>query len=243
MTEIIAECATGHGGDLDIAADMVRAAADSGADWVKFQTYDLAKLHPADPQAAWLTQAHLDKAAHERLMRVAAQAGIKFLSTPFDAGSLRMLHSLGLRTFKIASSESENEWWRLNAEDFQAEWLVSWPWGMKDWPDTASTVFDWRPRIKAHLTAIPMYPTPLEVVGRATLLDGWSDHCEGIAACQWAIAQGAKMVEVHLTIPGARCKPWDKRPHEIEQLRLFADACETMRSGVGRVFRERWRRA
>ena len=229
MIEIIAECATGHGGDLDIAADMVRAAADSGADLVKFQTYDLAKLNPSDPQKDWLTQAHLDKADHEFLIRLCEQVGIQFLSTPFDAGSLAMLREIGQRAFKVASSESGNDWWSMREGD---TWFASWPWGCG--ADESIADHD--------LTAIPLYPTPLEAVGRATLLEGWSDHTEGIAACQWALAQGATVIEAHLTLGHGRGRQtvWDKTPREFRQVRDFADACDTMRSGVSTTFRRRW---
>ena len=234
MTEFIAECATAHGGDLDIAADLVRAAADSGATWVKFQTYDLAKLNPADPQAAWLKQAHLDKADHELLMALCEQVGIRFLSTPFDAGSLQLLRDLGLTTFKIASSESAQPWWRTGVNGHE-HWLISYPWGR---PSHAPCL----PQgTYTYLSAIPLYPTPLECVGRVPLLDGLSDHCEGIAACQYAIAQGARVVEAHLCLPGrSREMKWDKSPAQLRQLREFAEACETMRSGVSTTFRRRW---
>jgi len=230
-TTIIAELATGHGGDVGLAADMIRAAAEAGCDYAKVQTYDLARLNPLDPQADWLRQSHLDRSAHETLIQVAQDAGIPFLSTPFDAGSLTMLRALGLRTFKMASSESVAGWWGRQKGE---HWIVSYPWGLRP-PDT--------PQVITALTAIPLYPTPFEAVGRATLLDGWSDHTEGLAACQWALAQGMRVLEAHLTIPGSRCTPWDKTPAQFRALRTFADAVETMRSGVSTQFRARWQRA
>lgn len=229
-TTIIAELATAHGGDLDIAADLIRAAADAGAEYAKVQTYSLEKLNPADPQYAWLTQAHLDQRAHEKLLTVCQQVGIQFLSTPFDAESLQLLRDLGLTTFKIASSESGNKWWHAQHNE---HWMVSYPWG-KDAPDP----FIWWHQ---RLTAIPLYPTPLECVGQATLLDGWSDHTEGLSACQWALAQGVQLVEVHLCLEHkSRVTKFDKTPEDIRTLRKFADDCATMRSGVATRFRERW---
>lgn len=242
--QLIAELATSHGGDVDLAAEMIRAAADAGADYAKIQTYDLAKLNPSDPQRDWLVKAHLDKAAHERLMAVCQQVGVQFLSTPFDAGSLALLRELGLKTFKIASSESGNDWWEIKTSE---RWLVSYPWGVVPEHKRLSTLtfrgfrvpFDDTQTTK--LTAIPLYPTPLEAVGRATLLDGWSCHAEGIAACQWAIAQGAQMIEAHLCLPGkSRVMAFDKTPEQFQQIRRFAEDVETMRSGVAEKFRTRW---
>jgi N,N'-diacetyllegionaminate synthase len=226
---LIAELSTNHGGDVDLACEMVRQAAEAGATYAKIQTYSLERLNPTDPQADWLRQAHLDEAAHVRIFQACKDAGIQPLSTPFDVDSLKMLRRLGLKTFKIASSESAAEWWGRQKGE---RWLVSYPWGLKP-ADT--------PQCIVALTAIPLYPTPLEAVGRAALLQGWSDHTCGLAACQWAIANGAKALEVHMKLSGrGRECSWDKTPAELRVLRDFADDCETLRSGVATRFRERW---
>lgn len=237
--QIVAELATGHGGDVVLAGDMIRAAADAGADLVKIQSYSLAKLNPLDPQRDWLYNAWLDIPAHETLMRVASDAGVELLSTPFDRASLNMLRELGMYRFKIASTEAERSWWRGG----QGEFIVSWPWGDQGAVHYGFLNADgsniWI--VTHNLTAIPLYPTPLEAVVKSKLLDGWSDHCEGIAACQRAIVLGAKMIEVHFTLPGrSREKPWDKTPEQIRQLREFAEQMETIHSGVAQVYRDRW---
>lgn len=227
---LCAELATGHGGDVALAGDMIRAAADAGCDLAKLQTYDLAKLNPSDPQRDWLIQSHLSEAAHEQLLKVGQQVGIEVFSTPFDADSLAMLRRLGLKRFKIASSESGNGWWDPTPREL---WIVSYPWGR-------TTVEPMPSRRFRRLTAIPLYPTPLECVGHAPLLDGYSDHTVGIDVCLWAIAKGAEMIEKHMTIPGAREKPWDASPAQFRQLRDFADSVSTMTTGVATQFRNRW---
>ena len=244
-TRLIAELATAHGGDVRLAQDMVRAAAEAGADVVKIQSYAKASINPSDPQAAWLMQSHLSRAAHETLMETCRWANVDFLSTPFDAESLRMLRELGQTSFKMASTESGNSWWESQPGE---RWFVSYPWGAVPPSRPSRHTCQGVPvphddRACVRLTAIPLYPTPLEAVGRATLLDGWSDHGDGISACLWAIAQGVKVVEVHVTIPGARSKPWDKSMEQLRHLREFSEACATMTSGIGQTFRDRWKRA
>lgn len=241
---LVAELASSHGGNVALAEDMIKAAADAGADLVKAQTYSLARLRRSDPQYDWLVQSALDKSAHCKLMDVAARCGIEFFSTPFCADSLAMLRELGLRRFKVASSESGNTWWNAG---YTENWIISWPWGHKGDAFTAASytrgnLTTFNAECFTHLAAIPLYPTPLEAVGRAALLDGWSCHCVGLAACQRAIALGAKMLEVHFTLPdtAARQKPWDKTPADIRALRQFAEDCETMHSGVNETFRTRW---
>jgi N,N'-diacetyllegionaminate synthase len=241
MTTIICEISTNHGGDVDLAIDMVKAAADAGADYAKLQSYSLERLNPTDPQRDWLTQAHLDEAAHERIFQACRDAGVKPLSTPFDSDSLAMLRRLGLREFKIASSESGNPWWCGTLA--HEKWFVSWPWGAKPKRFPHFTMLNVETDMLAltHLTAIPLYPTPLEAVGRAPLLDGYSCHAIGNAACLWAIANGAKVIEAHLRLEGrGRQCAWDRTPAQFRELRDFADACETMRSGVSTQFRRRW---
>lgn len=229
---LIAELATSHGGDLELAERMIRAAAEVGCDFVKTQAYEAKSINLHDPQREWLTRSVLSRSDHVRLRAVCREVGIEYLSTPFDIASLMMLREIGQGAFKIASSESGNRWW---VPQMAETWFVSHPWGTK--------TIDCRIWEGYHLTAIPLYPTPLEAVGRATLLDGWSDHCVGLAACFWAIAQGVQVLEAHLCFAtGGRRMAWDKLPSDFATLRRFAEDCETMRGGVGQQFRERWRR-
>src|SRR3990167_1609115 len=104
QVEIIAELATSHGGDVALAEDMIVAAADSGAHTVKIQSYTLARLNPTDPQREWLTKAHLNEAAHERLITCCQKHHVQFLSTPCDRDALLMLIRLKQGRMKIASS-------------------------------------------------------------------------------------------------------------------------------------------
>lgn len=230
--ELIAELSTNHGGDVSLACEMIHAAAAAGANIVKTQSYTLARLNRRDSQAAWLAQSHLSVGAHRHLMACAADAEVSYLSTPFDSESLSMLRNLGLTRFKVASSESSNTWWLPTIEG--EHWYISYPWG-----DLGTSAFCGE--TITRMTAIPLYPTPLECVSQAPLLDGWSDHTEGLSACYRAITLGAKVIEVHMKLPGkGRECSWDKTPDDIKHLRAFADDCETMQTGVAQRFRERW---
>lgn len=234
--ELIAELATSHGGDVDLACDMVQAAADAGAHTVKIQSYTLAKLNPADPQAEWLTRAYLDEAAHERVARACQQYKVGFLSTPFDIDALYMLRRYEVSRLKIASSEAGHTWWRSKeVRSSPNTWLVSWPWGKREQQQ------GWWEAIDAHLTAIPLYPTPLECLAGVTLLDGYSDHAVGTAACTHMLSRGAKIIEAHFCLPGrSRQMPWDKTPEQFREIRDWADTVETMTTGVSTQFRDRW---
>jgi len=228
-TRLCAELGTAHHGDVQVAAQMIAAAAEAGCDAVKIQHY--GAVNPRDPQAQWLDQSRLHVDAIASLCKHAKANGLEFWATPFNAVSLRELRAVGVDRLKIASSEAHADWWQGTYDN--APLVVSWPWGV-----TAAS--EW-PSKTLHLTAIPLYPTPLECVTRATPLDGWSDHVCGLSACYQAIAQGATWVEAHLKVPGlTREREWEKTPADFAALRQFADDIETMRTGVGQVFRDRW---
>lgn len=121
---IIAEAGVNHNGDLGRALALVDAAADAGADFVKFQSfvadelasrqapkcdYQRVTTDADETQYTMLKRLELDRAAHERLIARCAERGIRFLSTPFDPPSLRLLtEHFGLRLVKISSGEIIN---------------------------------------------------------------------------------------------------------------------------------------
>lgn len=122
--QIIAEAGVNHNGSLDIALDLVDAAAETGADIVKFQTFSAKSLVSASaPRAEYqkantgdsgsqldmLLKMELSKEDHQAIIDRCAENGIAFLSTPFDPGSLQFLaHELDLDLIKLGSSELTN---------------------------------------------------------------------------------------------------------------------------------------
>ncbi|MCC6470547.1 MAG: N-acetylneuraminate synthase [Alphaproteobacteria bacterium] len=120
---IIAEAGVNHNGSVDRALELVDAAQDCGADIVKFQTfsaealaaaaapkaeYQAANTGAAGAQLEMLRALELDEAAHRRLVERCAERGIEFLSTAFDARSLDLVLSLGVRRLKMPSGEITN---------------------------------------------------------------------------------------------------------------------------------------
>ena len=121
---IIAEAGVNHNGDPERAREMVDAAADAGADAIKFQTFDPAALVTRSaPQAEYqvrnegdsgsqlamlqrLTMTHDD---HHRLQERCAHREIDFLSSPFDPASARFLiEEMNLPVLKLGSGELNN---------------------------------------------------------------------------------------------------------------------------------------
>jgi N-acetylneuraminate synthase len=120
---VIAEAGVNHNGSLDMALELVDAAARAGADAVKFQTFRASALVTrsvrkaryqqettggAEGQHEMLRRLELDEPAHVRLQQRAAERGIEFLSTPFDVQALAYLVDLGVRRIKVSSGDVTN---------------------------------------------------------------------------------------------------------------------------------------
>lgn len=117
---VVAELSANHRGSLDVAKQLVRAAAQAGADAVKLQTYTADTMtldSDAEPyrvqSGPWAgrllhelyEEAHTPWAWHAPLKRTAEDEGLAFLSTPFDASAVAFLEELGVPAYKIASFE------------------------------------------------------------------------------------------------------------------------------------------
>lgn len=121
---VIAEAGVNHNGSLARALELVDAAAAAGADMVKFQTFKASKLvSERAPKAAYqlrntgtatsqlemLRGLELSESDHTALIERCRERGIRFLSTPFDAGSLVLLtERFGLPVIKLGSGELTN---------------------------------------------------------------------------------------------------------------------------------------
>ena len=123
-TIIIAEAGVNHNGDLGIAKKIVDIASNSGADYVKFQTFKAetivskiatkAKyqidtvLNKNETQYEMLKKLELSEDDHFKLFEYCNSKKIKFLSTAFDLEGLDFLNDLGIDLMKIPSGEITN---------------------------------------------------------------------------------------------------------------------------------------
>ena len=119
---LIAEMSGNHNRSLERALQLVDAAAQSGADAIKLQTYtaDTMTLDVdgpgfviSDPNSLWkgrrlhelYEEAHTPWDWHRQIMERAASHGLHCFSTPFDETAVDFLESLDVPAYKIASFE------------------------------------------------------------------------------------------------------------------------------------------
>jgi N-acetylneuraminate synthase len=140
-TYIIAEAGVNHNGSLDRAMEMVDAAAEAGADAVKFQSFRTGKIvspdapkaeyqkkttNPGETQYEMLRKLELDISSHRALIRRCQERKIMFLSTPFDFESLQMLmEEFNLPIIKISSGDITNGPLLLNAAKWKRPIILS----------------------------------------------------------------------------------------------------------------------
>ncbi len=211
----IAEIGVNHEGSVDTAVNLLKAAADAGADAVKFQSYTPEHYVSRSDQERFdrVGRFQLDRAAHERLKEAAGKYGIHFFSTAVSDDWVPYLAEI-CDVLKIASGDINFEpVIRASAATGKPVILSV---GLGD-IDEIDRAVDWfaqevgRENLANHLAlmhCIVAYPTPIEeanVANVAFLQDrygitvGYSNHVIGPDACYAAVAQGAPIIEVHFT--------------------------------------------
>jgi N,N'-diacetyllegionaminate synthase len=223
-TFIIAEAGVNHDGHPERALLLVDAAADAGADAVKFQTFDATEVttrsapkadyqnlrtDPAESQQEMLKKFELSDEVYHQLIERCADRGVEFLSTPFDVASIARLERFGVRAFKLASGELTNlimlrELARLGKPVYMSTGMAT----LDEVREGARVLTDAGVKTTLlHCTSA--YPTASDQVNlRAmkTMADalglpvGYSDHTTSIHISAAAVALGAVVIEKHITL-------------------------------------------
>ncbi|HEV8537160.1 MAG TPA: N-acetylneuraminate synthase [Candidatus Limnocylindria bacterium] len=222
---VIAEAGVNHNGDVELARRLVVAAADAGADAVKFQTFRAEALATADaPKADYqavrtsssesqremLRRLELSAEAHVELSRHARARGIIFSSTPFDLESADLLAELDVPFFKVSSGDlTYIPLLRHLAAKGRPIVLST---GMADFAEVGLALRTMREAGAADvalLQCVTAYPAPSAEVNLRAMAAlgsrfgvpvGYSDHTRGREVAIAAVALGAAIIEKHLTL-------------------------------------------
>ena len=222
---VIAEAGVNHNGDVAQARALIDAAAGSGADAVKFQTFSADRLvtasspkagyqnrttDPGESQLAMLKRLELSADAHRQLIDHARARDILFLSTPFDLQSADLLELLGVEVFKLGSGELTDLPLLIHVARKRRPMIVST--GMSWMEEVGRAVTAIREAADvplALLHCVSNYPAESRDCNLRAMDGmrdtfgvpvGYSDHTRGIVAAVAAVARGACIVEKHLTL-------------------------------------------
>jgi N,N'-diacetyllegionaminate synthase len=240
---IVAEIGSVHDGSFGNAGKLIEAAAAAGADVVKFQTHlaeaetladaPMPPYFRGEPRLAYFRRTAFSPEQCRELQRIAAAAGVTWISSPFSLEAVDVLEDLGLTLYKIPSGEVSNlPLHEKIAATGKPVWLSS---GMSAWAelDRAVAVYQAAGSPLTVLQCTTEYPTPPERVGLNVLEEirrrygvpaGFSDHTRDLAAPVAAAALGAVVIEKHFAF--SRLMYGSDARHSLEpgEFRQMADA-------------------
>lgn len=255
-TFIIAEIGVNHEGSEDVAADLIRKAAASGADAVKFQTYKAEGYVSAEQpeRLERVKRFELSYEAFRRLAKLAEELGVVFFSTPLADGDVDFLDTIA-PMYKISSGDMT--WLDLIRHVASKQKPVILSTGLcteEEVEAAVNVVLSEQPNARENgslmlMHCVSAYPTPPEQANlrnfhwlreRFNLPVGYSDHTSGSKACELAVAMGAVSVEKHFTY---RKEDQDFHDHALsadpKDMKEMVEAIRQAEVYLGRVERLR----
>jgi sialic acid synthase SpsE len=204
--KIIAEIASSHNGDIELAKKMIWAAKDAGVDIVKFQSWQSKNVDDSDPDKKRYASLELSDEAHIILKKECEKAGVKFMTTCYDAARIPFLKKLGLTSIKVASTDLKHFTFLKQLRDNFDEVIASTGMTTEDEIKKALNILK-----KGEFTimhCVSVYPCPLEKanLGKLAWLKeqtphvGYSDHVLGASAAMLSLGMGVKYIEKHFTL-------------------------------------------
>lgn len=242
---IIAEVGSVHDGSFGNAQKAIEAAAQAGADVVKFQTHIAEAETLADapnpsyftgePRMEYFRRTGFNATQWKKLRDHCQENKVDFLSSPFSLEAVDLLEELEVSAYKIPSGEVTNlPLLHKIASTNKAVYLSS---GMSSWKELDAAVSALQ-RGKGDITIFQCssaYPCAPEKVGlnvigemrdRYKLSVGFSDHTLGFAASIAAVTLGATIVEKHFTFSKLMYGSDAKHSMEPAEFKRF---CEDLR--------------
>ncbi|MDE6508609.1 MAG: N-acetylneuraminate synthase [Muribaculaceae bacterium] len=260
-TIIIAEAGVNHNGSMDLAVQLIHAAAEAGADYVKFQTFKSERIVAASAPKAEYQQANAPSEGNTQLEMLRAleltpaqfaelkaecdRMNIGFISTPFDFQSIEVLLPLGMEFWKIPSGEITNLPYLRRIAGIGQPIVMSTGMCEEHEVEQAVNVLCDNGVTRDMITLLhcnTQYPTPMADVNLRAMqwlrtlncaAVGYSDHTQGIEIPIAAVAAGAKVIEKHFTLDRTLPGPDHKASLEPGELRAMIRAIRNVEMAMG----------
>jgi pseudaminic acid synthase len=258
---IVAEMSANHQQDFDKAVAIIHAAAASGADAIKLQTYTAdtitidsrEDLFQIGKESTWAgrnlyelyQEAYTPWEWHPELKRIAEEKGLACFSSPFDKTAVDFLDGLSVPAFKIASFELVDlPLIRYAAQKGKPMILST---GMASLPEIEEAVECVRSTGNEQIVlmkCVSAYPAPPEEMNLRTLPDledrfgcpvGLSDHTLGPEAALAAVVLGARVIEKHFTLSREDGGPDASFSMEPRELHDMVRSIRTVEKALGKV--------
>lgn len=224
---IIAEAGVNHNGELKKAIELVEIAADAGADYVKFQTFntdlnisksakkaDYQEKNTGNSESQYEMVKKLELSFDDFLVieKKCQELNIGFMSTGFDIPSIEFLDTLKPKFYKIPSGEITNKPYLEYVGNVAEKIILSTGMANIEEIKEAVNILEKSGVKKKNITILHCnteYPTPYEDVNLLAMLHikneigveiGYSDHTLGIEVSIAAVALGATIIEKHFTL-------------------------------------------
>ncbi len=259
---IIAEMSGNHNQSLDRALKIVEAAASTGVDAVKLQTYtadtitidkDTDEFYIADPNSLWKGDSlyHLYEKAYtpwewqEKIFQRCKELGVICFSTAFDFSSVDFLETLGNPIYKIASFENIDLPLIKRVASTGKPMIVST--GMATVAELDEMVRTARENGCKDLTLLkctssyPATPKGSNLRTIPHLKDlfkcnvGLSDHTLGIGVAVASIAMGASVIEKHFTLSRSDGGVDSAFSMEPDEMALLVRECNAAWEALGEI--------
>jgi N-acetylneuraminate synthase len=248
---LVAEIAQAHDGSLGLAHAFVDAAAEAGADAIKFQTHIAAGESTQEEQFR-VRFSRQDETRYQYWKRMefspdgwrglaehAAKRGLAFLSSPFSMDALTLLESIGVPAWKLASGELGSDSMLDAMLRTRKPMLIST--GMSPWQEIDAVVARARKAGSPFclLQCTTRYPTPLEQTGLNVIGEfrsryqcpaGLSDHSGTVYPALAALARGCDLIEMHLTLDRRMFGPDVSSSLTVDEFRLVVQARDAFRT-------------
>ncbi len=254
---IIAEAGVNHNGSFALACKLADAAKEAGADCIKFQTFKSENLVSRSAKKAeyqkkttgdssqqdMLKKLELSFDEFLELKKYCENAGICFLSTPFDFDSIDFLNTIDMPFWKIPSGEVTNLPYLLALAGTGKPVVMST--GMCTLQEIREAIDVLQANGTKEIKLLHCnteYPTPFEDVNlkaMETMRDefrmevGYSDHTKGIEVPIAAVALGATIIEKHFTLDRNMEGPDHKASLEPQELAEMVCCIRNIEKALG----------